>query len=78
MDTMEVSYELKIELLHYQPYSPDLAPNYFWLFTDFKIMFQEKGFVSDDEVIPYANVYFDGQSKSFLWKKYQNVSEALK
>ncbi|KOX77735.1 hypothetical protein WN51_10524 [Melipona quadrifasciata] len=50
MKTMVKSNELRLELLSHPPYSPDLAPSDYWLFTDIKQILQGKKFDSNEEV----------------------------
>ena len=56
-------HELHFELLPQPPYSSDLAPSDYWLFTDFKSMLQEKRFGSIEEVISEIEVYFEAKDK---------------
>ena len=50
------------------PYSPDLAPSVYWLFTDFKRILQKKRFGSNKEVISETEAYFEAKDKSFYKK----------
>lgn len=65
MKTMVKMNELHFELLPHPPYSPDLAPSDYWLFSDLKRMLQGKRFGSNDEVIAETEAYFEGKDKSF-------------
>ena len=50
------------------PCSPDLAPSDYWLFADFKRMFQGKRFGSNEEVISETEAYFEAIDKAFYKK----------
>ena len=50
--------ELKYELLEHSPYSPDLAPSDFWLFSHLKKCVRGKRFSYNDEVIAAVDEYF--------------------
>ena len=58
-------HELHLELLLHPPYSPDLAPSDYWLFTDLKRMLQGKRFGFNEEVISETVAYFEVKDKSF-------------
>lgn len=77
MIIMAKFYELKLKMLYYPLYSPDLGPSDYYLFTYLKSMLQGERFASNDKVIAEANAYFEGKDKSFYKKRYQNVREAL-
>ena len=65
MKTMAKLSELGYELLPHPPYSPDLAPSYYWLFANLKKMLQGKRFGSNEEVIAETQAYFEAKDKSF-------------
>lgn len=65
MKTMAKLNELGFELLPHPPYSPDLAPSDFFLFSDLKRMLAGKKFKSNDEVIAETEAYFDEKEKSY-------------
>ena len=65
MKTMAKLNELGFELLTHPPYSPDLAPSDFFLFSDLKRMLAGKKFKSNDEVIAETEAYFDEKEKSY-------------
>jgi len=65
MKTMAKLNELRFELLTHPPYSPDLAPSDFFLFSDLKRMLAGKKFKSNDEVISETEAYFDEKEKSY-------------
>lgn len=66
--TMAKLHVLKFELLPHPPYSPDLAPNDYYLFADLKKMPQRKRFTPNTEVIAATKVYFESKDKSFYKK----------
>ena len=57
--------EWGFELLLHPPYSPDLAPSYFHIFSDIKKILRGKRFRSDEEVIAETKTYFEGHDTSF-------------
>lgn len=65
MKTMVKLNELHFELLPHPPYSPDMAPSDYWLFSDLKKMLQGKKFQSNEEVIAETEAYFEAKEKSF-------------
>ena len=64
MKTLVKLNELRFELLPYPPYSPDMAPNDYWLFADLKKMVQGKRFGSNEEVIAETEAYFESKDES--------------
>ena len=56
--TMAKINELKYDLLEHPPYSPDLAPSNFRLFSHLKKFMRGKHFSSNDEVIAAVDEYF--------------------
>ena len=65
--TMTKLYEFHFELLLYPPYSPDLSPSDYLLFTNLKRMLQGKRFDSN-EVKSETEMYFEAKDKSFYKK----------
>lgn len=65
LKTMVKFNELGFELLPHPPYSPDLAPSDYWLFSDLKKMLQGKKYQSNEEVIAETEAYFEAKEKSF-------------
>lgn len=51
--------ELKFEIVPHPPYSPDLAPSDFHLFSKLKMFLAGKRFRSNEEAIGAVNAYFD-------------------
>ncbi|GFU02016.1 putative DD34D transposase [Nephila pilipes] len=66
-------HELGFELLPPPPYSPDLAPSDYFLFSDLKRMLAGKKFSSNEEVIAETEAYFEAKDKSY----YKNGIEKL-
>ena len=66
--TIAKLHEFHFDLLPHPPYSPDLAPNNYWLFADLKRMLQGKRFGSNEEVISETEAYFVTKDKSFYKK----------
>ena len=66
--TMAKLHALHFKLLPHPPFSPDLAPSDYWLFSDLKRMFQGKRFGSNEEVISETEFYFEAKDK-FFYKK---------
>jgi len=62
MKTMVKFNELHFELLPHPPYSPDLAPSDYWLFSDLKKTLQGKRFQSNEEVIAETEAYFEAKN----------------
>ena len=75
--TMARLHELHFELLLYPPYSPDLAPSDYWLFTDLKRMLQVKRFGSNEEVISETEAYFKAKDKMFYKKGIKLLEKML-
>ena len=73
MKTMAKLHELGFELLLHPPYSPDLAPSDFFLFSDLKRMLAGKKFSANEEVIAETEAYFEAKDKSY----YKNGIEKL-
>ena len=55
------------------PYSPDLAPSDFFLFSNLKRMLAGKKFSADEEVIAETEAYFEAKDKLY----YKNGVEKL-
>ncbi|GFU99756.1 mariner Mos1 transposase [Trichonephila clavipes] len=58
-------HELRIELLDHPPYSPDLAPSNFFLFSHLKIGLGGHRFSSNEEAITLMNNYFAGKNVEY-------------
>lgn len=63
--TMSKLDELHFELLPHPPYSPDLAPSDYFLFSDLKKHLRGQRYGSDSEVIEVTNQYLEGKDKTF-------------
>ena len=57
--------ELSLKFLSQPPYSPDLLPSDYWLFSNLKEMLQRKRFVSNEEVIVKTEAYFESKDELF-------------
>ena len=65
MKTRAKLHELDFKLLPHPPYSPDLAPSDFFLFSDLKRMLAGKKFSANREVIAETEGYFEAKDKSY-------------
>jgi len=65
--------ELGFELLSHPPYSPDLAPCDFFLFSNLKIWLRRKKFSSNEEVIAAVDAYFDGLETSYFFEEIKKL-----
>lgn len=61
MKTIAKFHESSFELLPYPPYSPDLTPSDFFLFSDLKRMLAGKKFSCDKEIIAETEAYFEAR-----------------
>nr|XP_033774750.1 histone-lysine N-methyltransferase SETMAR-like [Geotrypetes seraphini] len=59
-------HELGFEVILRPPYSPDLAPSYFFLFPNLKIWLCGKKFLSNEDVIDAVNEYFAEFDKTYF------------
>ena len=59
------SFTSRYELLPQPSYSPDLAPNVYFLFPNIKKWLGGKIFYSNDEIISQTNTYFEDLEKSY-------------
>lgn len=66
--------DLKYDLLDHPPYSPDLAPSDFFLFTNLKKFLSGKRFRDNQEAIDAVNGYFESLDE----KHYKQGMELLK
>uniref|UniRef100_A0A3Q0SYF5 Tc1-like transposase DDE domain-containing protein n=1 Tax=Amphilophus citrinellus TaxID=61819 RepID=A0A3Q0SYF5_AMPCI len=62
---MAAVHDCGFELVDHPPYSPDLAPCDYFLFTNMKKGLAGKQYRTDDEVISAVEHFFDGQDESF-------------
>ena len=53
-------FDLRYEILLHPPYSPDLAPSDYFLFSNMKAWLAGKIFSSNEEIIAATNEYFEG------------------
>lgn len=73
--TTQKLIELRYELLHHPPYSPDLAPCDFFLFPNLKKWLGGKRFTSNEEVIAETNAYFAEFEKSYYLAGLQKLEK---
>ncbi|EGI59173.1 Mariner Mos1 transposase [Acromyrmex echinatior] len=52
--------QLRFKLVAHPPYSPDLAPSDYYLFSNLKRWLQGRRFTSNEEVIAETEAYFEG------------------
>ena len=69
--------ELSLELLPHPPYSPDLVPSDYWLFTDLKKKLQGKRFGSNEEVVAETEAYFESNDESFSKKSLNSFKSVV-
>jgi len=67
--------QLRFELVAHPPYSPDLAPSDYYLFSNLKRWLQGKRFTSNEEVIAKTEAYFEGLDVSYY--RNRNVGKSL-
>ncbi|XP_049819262.1 histone-lysine N-methyltransferase SETMAR-like [Aethina tumida] len=65
MKTMPKLHELGFELIQHPPYSTDLAPSDFFLFSDLRRILAGKKFSANEEVIVETEAYFEAKDKSY-------------
>jgi len=58
---------LDFQCLDHPPYSPDLAPSDYHLFSGLKKQLKGRHFSSDTEVIAAAETWLDGQPSDFFF-----------
>ena len=60
--------ECKFEQLNHPPYSPDLAPSYYYLFRSLKSHLRGTRFRDDDELKAATEAWFEDQIDHFYFK----------
>ena len=75
MKAMAKLHELKYELLHHPPYSPDLGPSDYYLFPIMKRWLQGKRFVSNEDIKCVTDAYFEAFDKSCYMKGIQILED---
>ena len=53
------------QVIPHPPYSPDLAPSDYWLFSDLQRFLDEREFSDDDAIRAALTEYFASKPKSF-------------
>ena len=71
---MAKMHELGFELLPHPPYSPDLGPSNYYLFSELKKMLRGNRFGSDEKVITETEAYFEG--KDILYSSTRTASKS--
>ena len=61
-------HECKFEQLNHPPYSPDLAPNNYYLFRNLKSNLRRTRFRDDDELKAATEAWFEDQIDDFYFK----------
>ena len=64
--------------LDHPPYSPDLAPSVYHLFSGLKKQLKGRHFSSDWEVIAAAETWLDGQHSEFFLSDLQTLQQRAK
>ena len=71
-------HELGLELFSHPPYSPDLAPSDYYLFSNLKRWLCGKRFQSNEEVKCETEAYFEGLEKSSYLKGIEKLKDRWK
>lgn len=66
---MTVIHDTEFELLKDPPYSPNLAPNDFYLFPRLKKHLRGKKFEDDNEVMAAVEAFWENHDKFFFFSK---------
>lgn len=61
-------HELRFQLLDHPPYSPDLAPSDFFLFTNLKTALGGQRFLTNEEAITFVNSYFSDKDGRYYFE----------
>jgi len=69
---------LGFQCLNHPPYSPDLGPSDYHLFSGLKKQLKGRQLSSDAEVIPAAETWLDGQRSDFLLSGLQKLEQQTK
>jgi len=69
---------LGFQCLDHPPYSPDLAPSDYHLFSGLKKQLKGRHFSSDAEVIAAAEDWLDGQPSEFFLSGFQKLEQQAK
>ncbi|KAI6655725.1 Histone-lysine N-methyltransferase SETMAR [Oopsacas minuta] len=64
--TLDEIQHLAFELLPYPPYSPDLAPSNYWLFSEMKRPLRGKRFSDFEHLRPAVNSWIQGTPEKFF------------
>ena len=69
---------LGFHCLDHPPYSPDLAPSDYHLFSELKKQLKGRHFSSDAEVIPAVETWLDGQPSEYFLSGLQKLEQRAK
>jgi len=67
-----------LQCLDHLPYSPDLAPSHYHLFSGLKKQLKCRNFSSDAEVIASTETWLDGQPPEFFLSCLQKLEQRAK
>ena len=70
---MAAIHECEFQLVNQPPFSPDLAPNDYFLFGTLKQRLRGMRFRDDSEVQSAVEKYFDGCDKSFFLNELKHL-----
>ena len=70
--------KLGFQCLDHPPYSPDLAPSHYHLFSGLKTQLKFRHFSSDPEVIVAAEIWLDGQTSGLFLGSSQKLEQRAK
>ena len=71
----DILAHLAFQCLDHPPYSPDLAPSDYHLFSGPKKQLKERHFSSDAEVIAAAETWLDGQHSDIFFSVLQKLEQ---
>lgn len=71
--TQEKLRELHINPIPHPPYSPDLSPSDFYLFSALKASFKDKNFTNDDELITHVTEWSSNKDQEFYRKAFMEL-----
>jgi len=72
---MAAAYECGFKLLRHPPYSPDLAPSDYFLFSNLKSKLQGRQFLHNLEVITAVETYFKDKSLEFFFRGLEKLED---
>ena len=63
--TLAAIYDCGLQLIEHLPYSPDLAPSDYYLFSKIEKELSNQYFAMDNDIIDAVEVYLEDQGSSF-------------